>query len=299
MVGQIECRYGGRDFTREEMTLLRRLLAREPPLNRTRLSQEFCRQIGWRRVDGKIKDASARVALRGMDRDGLIALPPPLHKPRQFRPMARYRALTAPPLWIEPTSLDDIAPLELVKMTGADYKRSRLWNEFIERYHYLGYKRLFGAQMRYSIHARDETPVAMIGFGASAWKIGPRDSFIGWSKPVREANLCLIVNNSRFLILPWARPVRNLGSHILARVRQQLPRDWHQTYGYTPLLMESFVEVPRFRGTVYRAAGWTRVGTTQGRGRNDRHRTNDLSRKDIWLRSFRRDWRRLINRPMQ
>ena len=124
--------------------------------------------------------------------------------------------------------------------------------------------------------------LAVVGFGASAWKAAPRDRFIGWSVAQREARLHLVVNNARFLILPWVQ-VRNLASTVLARSSRRLPDDWQVRYGYRPLLLETFVQSDRFAGTSYRAANWTHVGQTQGRGKLDVHRTHALPRKDIWL----------------
>ena len=104
-----------------------------------------------------------------------------------------------------------------------------------------------------------------------------------------------MVDNPRFLILPWIE-IPNLGSHILALVRRRLPEDWAERYNTAPVLIETFVETPRYTGAVYRASGWLRVGTTQGRGRYDRDKLYDKPRKDVWLRPLRRDWRRALNR---
>ena len=137
-------------------------------------------------------------------------------------------------------------------------RESRLWNEFVARYHYLGYKTLVGAQMRYAVHDRNGWPIAMLGFSTAAWKLAPRDNFIGWTPEKREKNLPLVIDNPRFLILPWIE-IPNLGSHILAIVRRRLPTDWTERYGTTPVLIETFVEIPRYTGAVYRASGWTRI----------------------------------------
>ena len=158
-----------------------------------------------------------------------------------------------------------------------------------------GTRRTLGAQMRYAVHDRNGWPLAMLGFSTAAWKLAPRDSFIGWSPDMREKNLPLVVDNPRFLILPWVE-IPNLGSHILAIVRRRLPGDWTERYNVTPVLIETFVETPRYTGAVYRASGWLRVGTTQGRGRYDRDKRYDKPRKDVWLRPLRRDWRRALNR---
>ena len=169
------------------------------------------------------------------------------------------------------------------------------WNEFVARYHYLRYTTLVGAQMRYAVHARDGAPLAMLGFSTAAWTLAPRDRFVGWSRQMREKNLPLVVDNPRFLILPWVH-IPNLGSHILAFVRQRLPGDWTARYGNNPVLIETFVETPRYTGAVYRASGWIRVGTTQGRGRYDTSNRYDKPKKDIWLRPLRKDWKRILNR---
>ena len=174
-------------------------------------------------------------------------------------------------------------------------REGRLWNEFVARYHYLGYKTLVGAQRRYAVHDRNGWPVAMLGFSTAAWKLAPRDRFIGWTPRLREKNLPLVVDNPRFLILPWTH-IPNLGSHILAIVRRRLPEDWAERYNTTPVLIETFVERPRYTGAVYRASGWIHVGTTQGRGRYDRHKQYDKPKKDVWLRPLRRDWQRTLNR---
>ncbi len=112
---------------------------------------------------------------------------------------------------------------------------------------------------------------------------------------MREKNLHLIVDNPRFLILPWVR-IPNLGSHLLSHIRQRFPRDWAERYNVTPVLIETFVETPRYTGAVYRASGRTHVGTTQGRGRYDRFKQFDKPKKDIWLRPLRKDWKRRLNR---
>ena len=165
---------------------------------------------------------------------------------------------------------------------------------YVARYHYLGYKTLVGAQMRYAVHASDGTPLAMLGFSTAAWTLAPRDRFIGWSRLQREKNLPLVVDNPRFLILPWIR-IFNLGSHILALVRRQLPADWTARYKTTPMLIETFVETPATPApSTGPPAGSASV--PPGRGRYDTNRRYDKPRRDIWLRPLRKDWKRTLNR---
>ena len=243
------------------MALLRALIAGPPPLNRHMLSKEFCRRIGWFKPDGGLKDMMARVAMLAMHRDGLIALPAPRGRQNRPGPIV-FGPDTEPPMFSAPTTLDEVRPLDLRPVVRGT-REGKLWNEFVARYHYLGYKTLVGAQMRYAVHDRNGWPLAMLGFSTAAWKLAPRDTFIGWTRQLRDKNLPLVVDNPRFLILPWIK-IPNLGSHILAIIRRRLPDDWTERYNTTTVLIETFVETPRYTGAVYRASGWIHVGATQG-----------------------------------
>ena len=193
MTGEIECRYYGRDFTAEEMALLRALIAGPAALNRHALSKEFCRRIGWFKPDGGLKDMMARVTMLAMHKDALITLPPPQGRQNRPGPIA-FGPHTEPPLFPAPTTLDEVRPLDLRPVVRAT-REGKLWNEFIARYHYLGYKTLVGAQMRYAVHDRNGWALAMLGFSTAAWKLAPRDHFIGWTPQLREKNLPLVVDN--------------------------------------------------------------------------------------------------------
>jgi hypothetical protein len=167
-----------------------------------------------------------------------------------------------------------------------------LWNELIDRYHYLGYTPLPGAQLRYYITEANE-PVALLGFGAAAWQTAPRDTWIGWNAEQRQANLHLIVNNARFLILPWIHSP-NLGSRILSLILRRLATDWQQQYAYSPVLVETFVDRSRFTGGVYRAGNWLCVGETTGRGKVERDRNKRVPIKSIWLYPLVQSWRQQL-----
>ena len=289
--GEVECRYHGRDFTVAEMKLIRELVATEP--SRAAIARAFCRRTGWLKPDGGLKAMMAKVVMLKMHRDGIIKLPPPKWRPGPPKPVV-FGPDTEPPLFPVPATLDEARPLEF-RIVKSGTREGRLWNEFVARYHYLGYTRLVGAQMRYAIHDRNGWPLAMLGFSTAAWRLAPRDRFIGWTPEMRERNLPLVVDNPRFLILPWVS-IPNLGSHILSLVRRRLPEDWTVRYATTPVLCETFVEVPRHNGGVYRASGWIRVGTTLGHGRYDRYNKADKPMKDIWLCPLRRNWKRTLNR---
>ena len=285
------CRYCGRDFSEGEIDMIRSLIGKGG-LTRRALSREVCRRLAWRKPDGGLKDMSARVAMLRMHRDGVIVLPPPRQTPAVRRPIVPGPA-TDRPLFPVPERLADIQPVAAEPVRNAG--EGRLWNEFVARYHYLGYSTLPGAQMRYLVRAAGGEPLAVLGFGAAAWKIAPRDELVGWNPETRRRNLPLAVNNARFLILPWVR-INNLASHILALVERRLPDDWERRYALRPVLMETFCESPRFEGSCYRAANWIKVGKTQGRGKLDTRKERALPVKDIWLKPLRRDWKRSLNK---
>lgn len=269
-------RYCGRDFSEADMALIRKLIFDDPGRNRAILSRLACAGLHWLKPDGGLKEMSCRVAMLRMQEDGLIQLP----SPRNPRPQTNIliRVETAPQ---EPIHLPvhELPRLQLRQV--GDRADSRLWNEYIHRYHYLGYKALPGAQLRYWVYAGNRL-VALLGFGAAAWQCAPRDKFIGWTHEQRQKNLHLVVNNARFLILPWVCS-ENLASKILGLTARQLAGDWQLRYGYRPLLLETFVEKDRFTGTCYRAANWHQVGKTKGRGKLGPAGKQSVPIKDIWL----------------
>lgn len=277
--------YCGRAFTPAEIELIRSLIASDPPPSRYRLSREVCERLGWRRPDGRLKDMSCRVALLRMQEDGLITLPPPRRgKPRAFMLSSDLDSRVQTPWLTAPVDLD-----RLIVEPVARRADSLLWNAYVERHHYLGHELIPGAQLRYFVRCAGDI-LALLSFGASAWKIAPRDRFIGWSDARRRERLHLIVNNARFLILPWVR-YRNLASRILALITRRLPSDWQANYGYRPVLMETFVEKPRFAGTCYKAANWLYLGDTQGRGKLDILHRRGEPLKSIWVCPLARDFR--------
>ena len=288
-------RFCGRDFSPAELDRIRALLAHtDPPLSRTKLSQAVCEALDWRKPDGGLKEMSARVALLRMQRDGWLTLPPPLTTKPRLRPLAPSPRTDPPPLWPLPAALAQARPLRLSLLRPSD-PRSRLWNEFVERYHYLGYKPLPGAQLRYFVHAADGLLLALLGCGAAAWKTAPRDRFVGWDPPTRQRNLPLVVNHARYLILPWIR-LPSLASHLLACLQRQLPDDWQQRYGMRPVLLETFCETPRFQGTCYRAANWIHLGQTQGRGKLDTRHEYNQPVKNVFVKPLCPDWKETLNR---
>lgn len=191
-------RYCGRLFSHEDIGFIRTLIRNQPEANRAQLSREVCRSLNWLRPDGRLKDMSCRVAMIRMETDGLIRLPAPLRGNGNGRHHPKITTASDPqaPVCIGAGKLSQLS-LRCIKSR----KDSALYNELVHRYHYLGYKPLTGAQKRYMIIAGSRL-LAVMGFGASAWKVADRDAFIGWSASQRRRNLHLVVNNARYLIMP-------------------------------------------------------------------------------------------------
>lgn len=282
-------RYCARNFTTEEINRIRHLINSDPKPNRVQLSRLVCKEFKWLRQDGRLKEMSCRVAMVRMERDGLITLPPSQNPNNNKRTGPVFTSASDPCF---PVSLPAGELGELLFHQVQIRKDSLLWNELIERYHYLKYTPLPGAQIRYLIYGKSYL-LACLGFGAAAWTVAPRDKFIGWTSQQRQQNLHLIVNNARFLILPWITS-RNLASRILAAVAKQLPQDWKKRYSYSPVLLETFVEKQRFHGTCYRAANWIHVGQTKGRGKLDCKRLCSLPVKDIFLYPIHKNFQEIL-----
>jgi hypothetical protein len=280
-------RYCGRDFTNKELDQIRSLIKENPQFHRAKLSREVCQMLRWLKPDGKLKDMSCRVAMLRMQEDGLIELPKPLRAKAAIRKI-KFTPATDP----QDSILCPVNQLPYLQLQMVNKTNSFLWNEYIERYHYLGYTPLPGAQLRYFITANGQI-LALTGFGAAAWQTSPRDKFIGWDHEQRKRNLHLIVNNARFLILPWVQS-KNLASKILALHARQLPYDWENKYNIRPVLMESFVEKNRFAGTCYKAANWCNVGQTKGRGKLGPPGKISVPIKDVWLYPLNKNFRALL-----
>jgi hypothetical protein len=281
--------YCAREFSAADIQCIRDLIAQSPKLQRSALSRKLCQLWGWTKPNGELKDMTCRVALLRMQTDGLITLPPSrigvVRKRAHFVPTAASDAQA--PIK-QPVHEIGRITLEVVSGTAA----SRLWNEYVARYHYLGYTPMSGSQIRYNVFA-DEQLVACISFCACAWKLKDREKFIGWSEAQRQKNLQLVINNARFLVLPWIE-CKGLASKILSLAARQLPRDWQHRYGFKPVLLETFVEYERHKGTCYKAANWVNIGRTAGRGKKSTSHKSLIPAKDIWLYPLRKNYATIL-----
>jgi hypothetical protein len=280
----------GRQVTSQDISLIRSLVDQYHQQGRTFISKELCRIWNWHQPNGALKDMACRELLRRLEQKGLITLP---LKKIDIDRGQKKRSPQGLPHETHPLTgrLKDFLPVELKMVRGSPDEA--LSNSLIHQYHYLGYHQTVGPCLKYMAYVK-ERPVACLSLGAAAWKVACRDQFIGWSPCARSNNLSLIVNNTRFLILPWVQ-IPYLASHLLSQNIKVLASDWYGWYHYRPVLLETFVDTERFSGTSYRAANWLWVGRTQGRGKNDRDHQQNLPVKEVFLYPLKKAFREILN----
>jgi hypothetical protein len=275
-------------ISEEHILQINGLIRDNPSWHRSRLSIELCKLWGWQSAEGQLKDISCRDLLRDLDKSGAICLPPALTSARTPGTGAdKVKHLLHDTMVVE-TDIHELLPLRMYIVEAK--RETEEFKSFIDQYHYLGYDRSIGENIKYIVRSNDGIPVACLMFSSSSWKCRARDEYIGWDVNHRKQGLHYITNNSRFLIFPWIH-VRHLASHILAKVARRISGDFQSKYGHPILLLETFVERDRFRGSCYKAANWISVGATVGRGRDDRHHTQSLPVKDVYLLPLSRRWR--------
>ena len=265
MIDPVPITYNGRSFSSQELVLMRQAARDCAGLGVTEIARTVCEWLDWKRPNGRLKHHECRLLLERLQLEGFLTLPPLRPSGRRGPRRVSIDPQTDPPAPIQIT----IAELEPLRLTLVEKSDSTLWRQLIQRFHYLGCRVPVGAHLRYFVKSRNGQILACLLWTSPAWKMSARDRWIGWSPQQRARNLQYIVNNARFLILPWVQ-VKGLASTILARSARQLPHDWRQRYGYTPLLLETLVDAERFRGTCYRAANWIHLGKTTGGSRTDR-----------------------------
>lgn len=272
----------GQTVSAQQLAEIAEIIETFPRLSRTELANTVCEIFGWKRPTGKLKSVECRQFLEHLDGKGIINLPACR---KQYAKKSTIHVQRTNKADIQPAISKKLKRLCPIRLTRLDNQEQRkLWYEYIDRYHYLGYQLPFGAQLRYFIKsgATDDI-LGCFQFSSPAWKMAPRDRWIGWSDDERKENLQKIINNSRFLILPWVK-VKNLASTALSLAVKRLPDDWHDVYGYRPALMETLVDQKRFKGTCYKAANWIHLGKTTGRGRMDRdHIRQGAAVKEIYV----------------
>jgi len=258
--------FRGRRFTQKEIQLVRDVVKDYWSKGRTMIARIICERLDWRQLNGRLKETAGLEALRKMEKQGLLNLPPRDNrggyqkiKPLNIQQISLFHRLKEERL----RSLKLGGELNFALVRRKEEKRQ--WRYFIQCYHYLGYQRLVGRHLQYFVYL-DGNLIALLGFADGIYHHHLRDNWIGWNKAAQQHNRHLIVNNCRFLILPWIK-IKNLASKILSLAVKIMPLDWQAQYSYKPLLVETFVECDSFKGTCYKAANWIYLGKTQGKGR--------------------------------
>ena len=270
MMAVAATRFSGRAFSEQEVTLVREVVRVCSGLSRMELARTVCELLRWRRPNGQLKARECREFLERLAADGVLVLP----EKRRGRAVGSVTRVprTAAGEAGEPLvgSVRDVEPLVVERV--CEPAQRLLFRELVGRYHYLGHRVPFGAQLRYLVFASRprRAVVGCLQFSSPAWRMAVRDRWVGWDDATRARNLQRVVNNSRFLLLPWVT-VKNLASAVLARGLGQMMVDWPRRYRLEPWLVETLVDPGRHHGGCYRAANWVALGATSGRGRMDRY----------------------------
>jgi hypothetical protein len=285
----------GRRVTQNDLDFIRALIAAHPGASRRRLSALLCEAWGWRQANGCLRDMVCRGLMLELHRAGLIELPAKVRSPRN--PLTQR---PTPPALDEEgdlfaqtpmeCSLRELGPLriEQVRRTPSEGLVAGL----LARHHYLGYTRPVGEHLKYLVQGAGQ-PIAALIFGSAPRHLAPRDRFIGWSLAARRLNLRLLAINTRYLIMPWVK-VPHLASHLLGQMARRLSADWQRLYGYPIHYLETFTDPQLFAGTCYRAANWTPLGLTTGRGKNDQSKKPNRSLKLVWGYPLSPRWREVL-----
>lgn len=278
---------GGQTFSPDILERIQQVVDEDPEISRRALSKRVCRLLAWQHPDGRLKDMSCRKALSRLHKAGRLRLPDAVQD-LAFRKPTAHEEFTRSPV---SASLRDLGTVTLVLIDNRLSEEARIWKSLMHL-HYLG-DRLFFAGLRYLVHSSVHGWLGALAFSTAAFRVSVRDQFIGWNEQGRLTNLDRVIGNSRFFIHPEVR-VPHLASHVLGTALRRVKRDWLSRYGKEPLLVETFVEQSRFTGACYRAANWTHVGTTAGRGRQDSRHQAALPPKDMYVYPLHRRWRQLL-----
>lgn len=284
-------RYRGKIYTFREINEIREIVIAYRDRSRRFISEEICRRWGWRQPNGVLKDMICRGLLLQLEARGFVDLPPRRKNPPN--PLLRHQKPGIVEVDQTPRAgkLSDLRPIELLAVRRTPLER--LYRSLIEQHHYLGYHRPVGEHLEYLAMSYGE-PVACLGWCSAPRHLGCRDRYLGWDQEQRKKNLCRILINTRFLILPWVR-VPHLASHLLGLSARRISQDWKRMYHHEVVWLETFVDPERgFEGTCYKAANWVYLGETTGRGKDDQTHKANRSLKWVFGYPLRKDFRQVL-----
>ena len=286
--------FRGRQIRAADVAFLRELIAQNPALSRRRLSVKVCEAWQWVQPNGQLRDMVCRGLLLALHRAGHLALPAkrcaPPNNAIAHRRVAPSGTYDTTPLAGALASLGPLT-IRLVRRTDDE----TLFAQLLRDHHYLGYSRPVGEHLKYLVVA-GERPVACLAWSSAPRQLDLRDRFVGAPKAAYRHNLHQIAYNSRYLILPWVN-VPHLASHLLGRIARRISADWQERYHHPLQLLESFVDIERFRGTCYRAANWILLGRSKGRGTKSMYGQPDCSIKKLWVYPLGKNFRQRLLAP--
>ncbi len=278
-------RYRTKDLTNGDIDFIRSLITEHYARGRSHISRVLCVTWNWFQANGGLKEYAARDLLLRLEEKEFVSLPPRLRPKNNLK----SKCFDTAPDFVKRKLCGKIPEFSkpVVKPVGPDDRY--LFDWLLHRYHYLGFSGFVGEHLRHLAFI-DGQVVACLAWSGAAWKVGVRDRFVGWNAPVRRKNLCLVANNTRFLILPWIR-VEHLASKVLSPSLGRLNADWHGKYGHEICLAETFVDQSLYKGTCYRASNWRHVGGTKGSSKRGNTYRYHGRPKSVWLYPLCRDFR--------
>jgi len=288
---KIILKYRGRNVSQKDIFFIKDLISQEPTVGRCELSRQVCREWNWHQANGVLKDMVCRGLLLQLERDGHLVLPPR----KQIPPNPFLNRQTPEKIDVDQSVVDsclsDIQPIRVVQVRRTPLER--LFNGLISQHHYLGYTQPVGEHLKYLFFSKNRV-IGCFAWSSAVRHLPSRDRFIGWEPETRKRNLHLIAYNSRFLIPEWIR-VPYLASHLLSQCARIISCDWQRLYNHPVYFLETFVDTERFKGTCYRAANWTYLGKTTGRGKNDQTGKANRSIKAVWGYPLTKNFKELLN----
>jgi len=279
----------GRKISIEEIEEIRETVSVFQGLSREELAVTICEHLEWYSASGSPKADACLNLLGKLESEGFLKLPEKRTCSRRAHERPHPTERTEAQRRIE-GRLTDIGLIRLKIVWGRE--ETGLWNEYVNQYHYLGYKQPFGCFARYFVES-ESGKLGCLLFSGAAKGLRERDRWIGWSQSSRLRNLGRIVNNTRFVIFPWVR-VKNLASHVLGQAARRIEEDWQERWSYRPVLLETFVDPRYFDGTCYQAANWRYLGMTTGEGLVRKGKSYTTSPKKIFVKPLVDDFRTVL-----
>jgi hypothetical protein len=268
----------GRDFSSSDLRLIQDIIFKNPYATRRKLSLLITERLDWRQPNGRLKDRATREVLLRLSQKGLVSLPEPLYELKE-------QTAGVKPLYFPEPSAELLGRVDSfgapVFKVAENVRDRQLWNFLVEKYHYKGCRIIVGRHLKYLLYLNEQL-IGCMAFGDAVLQLSARDKWISWNEQQRQSGLAQIINNVRFLILPWVK-IRNLASKLLSQSAKIVPHDWEAYFGCRPVLIETFVDKERFTGASYKAANWIFLGQTRGEGRSGQKYYYHGKIKDIYV----------------